>query len=440
MLYYSTNNKHYLYSLKDAVLTGLAPDGGLFMPEFVPKLPSSVLQRLDWLTFQDISFEIANSFLSPDIHSVTLRTMIEDVLNFDAPLVKFTDKKYALELFHGPTLSFKDFGARFMARLISYFAKGSEKDLIVLVATSGDTGSAVAAGFYNVPGIEAIVLYPSEKVSQVQEKQLTTMGGNITALEIKGTFDDCQRLVKQAFIDRELTAKLQLTSANSINIARLLPQIFYYFYAYRQLKDKNLPVVFSIPSGNFGNLAAGLMAKNMGLPVMQFIAATNANDVVPQYLRTGVFKARPSIRTISNAMDVGNPSNFARILDLYDHDLDKMRKDLRGASSSDKETQKAIQRVYEEYNYILDPHSAVAYLGLKKYLAEIDFNVTGVFFATAHPAKFADVVEKIINEKVPIPEKLKQYLNRKKQSLKMPNDFKYLKSFLLEQYTQHYQK
>ena len=328
MIYYSTNNKNQRVSLREAVIQGLAPDNGLYMPESIPVLSASFFESLSQLSFQEIGFRVAKSLIGEDIPTNELKRIVDHTIQFDAPLVEIERDVFSLELFHGPTLAFKDFGARFLSGLLGYFANQQDKEITILVATSGDTGSAVANGFLNVPGTKVIVLYPSGKVSDIQEKQFTTLGGNITALEIDGTFDDCQRLVKQAFMDEELKRKLFLTSANSINIARLIPQSFYYFHAYAQLKDKQSEIVFSVPSGNFGNLTAGLFAKRMGLPIHKFIAATNRNDIVPKYLQTKLFSPRPSVQTISNAMDVGNPSNFARILDLYQSDFDALSKDI----------------------------------------------------------------------------------------------------------------
>jgi threonine synthase len=334
-----------------------------------------------------------------------------------------------LELWHGPTAAFKDVGARFLSRNLSYFLRNEDKEVIVLVATSGDTGSAVASGFLNVDGIKVVILYPQGKVSEIQEKQLTTMGNNINALEVKGTFDDCQKMVKHAFNNDELRQQLNLTSANSINIARFLPQMFYYFWAFEQLNNKQKPLAFSVPSGNFGNLTAGLFAKKMGLPVHQFIASTNANNVVPEFLETGVYRPRPSIATISNAMDIGDPSNFVRISELYNNNIEEMRKDLTGFSFSDDDARNTMKAVYNEFNYLTDPHGALAYKGLKKWMAKNGGQ--GIFLETAHPAKFIDVVENAIENKIAIPEKLNEYLKREKKSILIGNSFEELKTFLL---------
>lgn len=424
MKLYSTNNKNNIVGLKEALLKGLADDGGLFMPMEISELKGELSG-----TFQEIAFAAAKCLLQNEVPDDKLKEIIDDAINFDAPLVKICEGVSALELFHGPTLAFKDFGARFLSRIISFFIKGEGREITVLAATSGDTGSAVAHGFFNVPGIKVVLLYPSGKVSKIQEQQLTTMGGNVTALEVNGTFDDCQRLVKQAFQDKELSEKFGLASANSINIGRLIPQMFYYFYAYSQIKDKSKPVVFSIPCGNFGNLTAGLIAKKMGLPVARFIAATNANNIFGEYMEKGVFKPKSSIETISNAMDVGNPSNFARIMALYENNREELKKDVWTKSFSDEETKAAIKEVYEKYNYLMDPHGAVAYLGLKKYQKE-NPDCEGVFFITAHPAKFADVVESIIGKKIDTPERLQEYMDREKKSYKIGANFEELKESL----------
>lgn len=441
MKYYSVNNKDLKVSFKQAVLQGLADDSGLFMPEKIPVLPSKFFKNISSLSFHDISYEVANQFIQKDIPLRILKQIIDDAFNFDIPLVQLKNREsdsrfknvYVLELFHGPTLAFKDFAARFMARVMSYFIKDLDKELTVLVATSGDTGSAVANGFLKAEGIKVIILYPSGKVSEIQEKQLTTMGNNITALEIKGTFDDCQELVKQAFVDKDLNKHLNLTSANSINIARLIPQSFYYFYAYAQSPNTQSPIIFSVPSGNFGNLTAGLMAKKMGLSVAKFIASSNINDSVQRYLQSGEFKPESSKQTISNAMDVGAPSNFIRMLELYNHDVNAMRKHIYGASFTDKQTKGAIVNVYKQYGYILDPHGAVGYLGLKNYTSKVRETrlPSLVFLETAHPAKFLSVVQSLINKDIHTPEKLKQCFKKKKRSMVLLNKFEDLKSFLL---------
>lgn len=429
MKFYSTKHNSPDVELKEAVMSGLAPDGGLYMPISIPKLGSDFFEQANKMSFSDIAFEVGKHFFAPDVPESVLRSIIGDAFNFEAPLVELNKNIYALELFHGPTLAFKDFGARFMARLLGYFAKESQKKITILVATSGDTGSAVAHGFFNVEGVQVVILYPSKKVSILQEKQLTTMGGNITALEVQGNFDDCQKMAKQAFLDEELKQSMTLVSANSINIARLLPQSFYFIYLCVKLNKLGKPIVVSVPSGNFGNLSAGLIAKKMGAPIYKFVASTNRNDMVPQYLKTGHFESRPSISTISNAMDVGNPSNFARMLELYDNDVEKMRRDIYGVSFSDAQTKEAMAEVFDKYNYIMDPHGAVAYLGLRDYLKSSD-EVSGVFLETAHPAKFSDVVEKAIGVAPAMPDRLKAYLGREKQSTLIDNKFSDLKEFL----------
>ena len=435
MKFYSTKNKRDRVPLHEAVLRGMPSDKGLYMPEIIPKFPEDFFKSLSSLNFQEISFEAAKNFFSDDIPYGVLENIIHEAINFDAPLVNLTDKIKILELFHGPTLAFKDFGARFMSRLMSYLIKDYDKSLNIIVATSGDTGSAVANGFYNVPGINVVILYPSGKISEIQEKQITTLGGNITALEVDGNFDDCQRLAKQTLADEDLSEKILLTSANSINISRLIPQSFYYFYAYAQLKNAyGKKVVISVPSGNFGNLVGGLIAKKMGLPVHKFIVATNVNNVVPEYLGTCVYTPRASVQTISNAMDVGDPSNFARMLDMYDNSCRKMREDLWGNSYDDDQTRAAIKSVYERYGYILDPHGAVGYLGLFNMMNEhLEIDI-GIFLETAHPAKFIGVVEPEINIKVTVPDRLAECFTRRKISESMSNKYKDLKEFLLSKH------
>ena len=431
MKLYSTKNKEKLSTLKNAVLNGLAEDGGLFMPTSFPKLEKDFFNNIEKLSFQEIAFHVAKALLSDDIPEKDLKKIINESINFDAPLVKIEENIYSLELFHGPTLAFKDFGARFMSRLISYFNKKSKKETVILAATSGDTGSAVAHGFYKVPGVKVILLYPSEKVSKIQEQQLTTMGENITALEIKGSFDDCQALVKSAFTDKDLRKKLNLSSANSINIARLIPQSFYYFYAYAQAKKiSKKPIAISIPSGNFGNITAGLIAKKMGLPIKKFIAATNANDSFPVFIKTGHFEAKKSVKTLSNAMDVGNPSNFIRILELYKFDLEKLRQDVSSKSYNDEETLETIREIYQYSDYILDPHGAIGYMGIKDHLEKN--NHFGIFLETADPAKFTDIVNKAIEINPPMPQRLAQCLDKKKESILLSTKFNELKNFLIQ--------
>lgn len=433
MRLYSTNRKAAEVSLKEAIFRGLPEDNGLYMPTVIPRLPDSFFREIDRLSFQEIALNVTQSLIGEDIPEKDLKKIIQDVFTFDAPVQPVLGNIYVLELFHGPSLAFKDFGARFMARIMAYFlSQDNNKEITILVATSGDTGSAVAQGFLNMPGIQVVILYPSGKVSEIQEKQLTTLGNNITALEVKGTFDDCQRMVKEAFLDSDLNQRIHLSSANSINISRLIPQSLYYFYAFAQLKKQgNLPVVFSTPSGNFGNLCGGLIAKKMGLPVEKFIAATNINDIVPEYLRSGLFTPRPSIRTISNAMDVGNPSNFNRIIEFYDKDLGKIKADIVGKSYTDIQTQDTIKEVYEKTGYVLDPHGAVAFLGLKEYLLESGSEAYGVFLATAHPAKFPEIVEEVIKRKIELPENLRKVALMHKRSIVIDPDFQYLKNFLL---------
>ena len=432
MKYYSTKNKSYKVSFRDAVLKGIAPDGGLFMPDNIPQFEDDFFNNISELSFKEIAFLVAKELFSSDIETVELKKIIDSSITFDAPLVRLLDNINVLELFHGPTLAFKDFGARFMANTVAYLNRNSDKEINILVATSGDTGSAVANGFYKVDGINVVLLYPSEKVSKIQEQQLTTLGENITALEILGTFDDCQALVKKAFADNELNSKMTLSSANSINIARLLPQSLYYFNAYARVIDKKQPTVISVPSGNFGNLTGGLIAKRMGLPVQKFIAATNSNDVFTHYIETSFFQPKPSVKTLSNAMDVGNPSNFVRVLDLYNNDYNKIKNEIYSKSFSDEETINAIKEVYTQYNYLIDPHGAVGYLALKYYLAETKSkNINGVIVETAHHSKFADIVENVLNIKVEIPERLSECLKKEKQSVKISKNYNGFKEFLL---------
>ena len=427
MKLYSTNNKENIVDLKTAVLNGLAEDEGLFMPTKIPKMKKEFFENIEKLSFQEIAFEAAKQLLSEDISAKKLKQIIDEAINFDAPLVKLEENIYCLELFHGPTLAFKDFGARFMSRLISYFNK---KETLILVATSGDTGSAVAHGFYNVPGIKVVLLYPSAKVSQIQEQQLTTMGGNIQALEIKGNFDDCQTLVKQAITDSDLNKTLNLSSANSINIARLIPQSFYYLYAYAQIKKINKkPLAICVPSGNFGNLTAGLIAKKMGLPIKKFIAATNANDPFPIFLQTGHFKPKDSVKTLSNAMDVGNPSNFVRILELYKFNLENIRKEIESKSYNDEKTLETMREVYQNSDYILDPHGAIGYMGIKEFVKNHN-KYCGIFLETADPSKFTNIVNKAIEVNPPMPKRLEKCLDKEKESIVLSNQFNDLKTFL----------
>lgn len=433
MKYYSTNRQSSEVSLHDAVVKGLASDKGLYMPKTIKCLPDSFFSEMENLSFQEIASRVADNFFGEDIPSDILRSIVYDTLNFDIPLVPVSDNIYSLELFHGPTLAFKDVGARFMARLLGYFIKKEDQGIVnVLVATSGDTGSAVANGFLGVDGIHVYVLYPKGKVSEIQEKQFTTLGKNITALEVDGAFDDCQSLVKQAFMDEDLNAHMKLTSANSINVARFLPQAFYYFYAYAQLKriDKKKEVVMCVPSGNFGNITAGLFAQQMGLPVKRFIAANNRNDVFYQYLQTGHYVPRNSVATIANAMDVGDPSNFARIQKLFHGSLEEIQKHVSGARYDDMQIAETVQKVYNKTGYLLDPHGACGYRALQD---SLQLDEVGIFLETAHPAKFCTTIEHILGKEIDIPQKLREFMNGKKKSVSMSRDFSDFKQYLLRQ-------
>lgn len=433
MKYYSTNKQAPDATLEEAVVKGLAADKGLFMPREIKPLPSSFYDEIENLSFQEMAYRVADAFFGEDVPADTLKQIVYDTLSFDVPAVKVKENIYSLELFHGPTLAFKDVGGRFMARLLSYFIRKEGKQQVnVLVATSGDTGSAVANGFLGVKGIHVYVLYPKGKVSEIQEKQFTTLGQNITAIEVDGTFDDCQALVKNAFMDKELNAHMQLTSANSINVARFLPQAFYYFYAYAQLKKlgKADNLVVCVPSGNFGNITAGLFGKRMGLPVRRFIAANNRNDIFYQYLQTGEYRPRPSVATIANAMDVGDPSNFARILALYDNSHAAISAEISGATYTDAQIRETVKKTYVETGYLLDPHGACGYRALEEGLKPGE---TGVFLETAHPAKFLQTVEEIIGNKVVIPEKLQAFMKGTKQSVPMTKDFASFKTYLMKQ-------
>lgn len=434
MKYYSTNGQAPEANLEKAVVKGLAEDRGLYMPERIKPLSPEFFNQIENLTFQEIAYQVADAFFGEDVPADTLKEIVYDTLSFDVPAVPVTDRIYSLELFHGPTLAFKDVGARFMARLLGYFnAREAEDRLVnVLVATSGDTGSAVANGFLGVPGIHVYVLYPKGKVSPIQECQFTTLGQNITALEVDGVFDDCQALVKTAFMDAELNAHMKLTSANSINVARFLPQSFYYFYAYAQMKKRGMAdnLVVCVPSGNFGNICSALFGKRMGLPVKRFIAANNANDIFYNYLQTGQYNPRPSVQTIANAMDVGDPSNFARILNLYGSSHEAICNDISGATYTDGQIADTMRDCLNENGYLLDPHGACGYRALQEGLQEGE---TGIFLETAHPAKFKDTVEKITGLPLPVPEKLAAFMKGKKQSVSLPADFAQFKQFLLEQ-------
>ena len=433
MKYYSTNGKALDATLEEAVVRGLASDKGLYMPRQIKPLPQSFYDEIETLSFPEIAYKVADAFFGEDVPAETLKQIVYDTLNFDVPAVKVKDNIYSLELFHGPTLAFKDVGGRFMARLLGYFIrKEGKKQVNVLVATSGDTGSAVANGFLGVEGIHVYVLYPKGKVSEIQEKQFTTLGRNITAGEGDGTFDDCQALVKSAFMDQELNERMQLTSANSINVARFLPQAFYYFYAYAQMKKlgREKELVVCVPSGNFGNITAGLFAKRMGLPVKRFIAANNRNDIFYQYLKTGQYAPKPSVQTIANAMDVGDPSNFARILDLYEGSHDAIASEISGETYTDDQIRETVQLTYDETGYLLDPHGACGYRALSENLQPGE---VGVFLETAHPAKFLHTVEDIIGTDINIPEKLKAFMNGTKQSVPMSKNFMTFKEWLLKQ-------
>jgi threonine synthase len=431
MRYYSTNHQVQPVSLKEAVVRGLAADNGLFMPERIIKFEPEFFKWIDLLSFREIAYEVALKFFGEDIDAVHLKDIVFESLDFDCPVVQVSHNIWSLELFHGPTLAFKDVGARFMARMLRYFLGRNEKLVNVLVATSGDTGSAVANGFLGVEGIHVFVLYPKGKVSEIQEKQFTTLNQNITAFEVDGTFDDCQRLVKMAFLDADLNREIQLTSANSINVARFMPQAFYYFNAYARLKKvlNRKELVIAVPSGNFGNLTAGLFAREMGLPVNRFIAANNVNDVVFQYLKTGFYQPRSSVETIANAMDVGAPSNFVRILDLYGNSWEKIKNVITGYRYSDEEIRKTIRQVYLHTGYLCDPHGACGYEALNENLS---MNQVGVFLETAHPAKFTGVMEEIIwPGKIPLPEKLAAFMKGEKESIPLGNQFMEFKEWLL---------
>ena len=427
MKFYSTNNKELRVSFREALMSGLPSDNGLFMLENIPD-HSRLIKGINQLSFQDISFVIAKSILLEDFKNSEIEDIISNSISFDSPIVNITNNINILELFHGPTLAFKDFGARFMARTMEKVVINNDKEINILVATSGDTGSAVANGFYDVEGINVIILYPSNKVSYIQEKQLTTLDKNIYALEVNGTFDDCQKLVKQAFLDDNLKFHLDLSSANSINIARLIPQSFYYFNAYANLNsDKEIAV--SVPSGNFGNITAGILAKHMGLPIKKFIASTNANKTILEYLKTSKYIPTKSIETISNAMDVGDPSNIKRIMDIY-HNLESLKKHLIAFSFNDEETKACVYNTWSRFNYLLDPHSAVGLLGLNHFL-ELNPKYNGIFLGTAHPAKFSDIIEPIINQKIDIPENLSNVINKEKKATLLNNDYNDFSDYLL---------
>ena len=427
MNYYSLHHKSPNTTFKNAVVQGLAKDRGIYFPETITPLSEDFIQNIANFTNQEIAYEVIKQFIGDEIPTEQLKHIIKETVSFDFPLVNIDHNTASLELFHGPTMAFKDVGATFMARCLEYFNRESKEEVTVLVATSGDTGGAVANGFLGAKGVKVVILYPSGKVSDVQEKQLTTLGQNITALEVDGVFDDCQEMVKEAFLDVDI--KRKLTSANSINVARWLPQMFYFFIAYKELQKKNKDLVFSVPSGNFGNICAGIMAQKLGLPIKHFIASTNINDTVPNYLMNGVFEPKASKATISNAMDVGNPSNFIRIRELFNNDLEKLRTTFSSYSFSDDETRESMKNIYSSSGYVADPHGAIGYLGLKKY--RLSTNEFGVFLETAHPVKFLDVVKETLSIQVKVPEQIQKVINNKKISIKISN-YDNLKRFLMK--------
>lgn len=432
MRYYSTNDKTHCVSLKEAVISGFAPDNGLYMPEQIPTIPKAFFKNMANMTLQEISYVVANTLLGQDIDSDFLKDTVYKTVNFDIPLEYINNNKYSLELYHGPTLSFKDVGARFMARLTGHFNRSKSNDIVnVLVATSGDTGSAVANGFLDVPGVRVFVLYPHGKISKLQQAQFNTLGNNITAIEVNGSYEDCRSMVKNAFIDEELNEAIKLTSANSINVARCLPQIFYYFYAVAQLSKREQPldnIIFATPSGNLGNVCSAIIAKRMGLPIKRIIAAHNSNDVFCQYLKTGVFTPKKAVKTIAGSIDVGNPTNFPRIKDLYNNNVEAVRKDISAYSYTDEQIAETLQETYHNEGYLLDPHGAVAYRAL---LEDMQPNEIGVFIETEHPAKSKVIVERIIGTEIEIPEKLKTFMNSDKKVVKMSSSYTKFKQFLL---------
>jgi threonine synthase len=436
MNYYSLNTPSDRVTFKEATILGQAPDKGLYFPEQIPTLPKEIIEHPDRFSREEIAYRVIRPYVGTSLSEQDLRRIVAETIQFDFPLVKISDTISSLELFHGPTLAFKDVGARFMSRCLGHFVRDAAQPVTVLVATSGDTGGAVASGFYGVEGVQVVILYPSGKVSSVQELQLTTLGKNISALEVSGSFDDCQRMVKEAFADTSLNKERFLTSANSINVARWLPQQFYYFFAWQQWADREHPPVISVPSGNFGNICAGLIAHRSGLPVQHFIAACNANDVVPDYLLTGEYKAKTAVATLSNAMDVGNPSNFVRILEIFNKELPPLKKILSSESISDEETKDTIRELYTRFHYLPDPHGAVGYRALQNYLAAHPASSSspapaGIFLETAHPVKFYDTVEPVIGEKIPLPPSVAALLNKQKLSKKIKADYAELKDFLL---------
>ena len=429
MNYFSLNNNAPIATFETAVRKGLAPDKGLYFPEHIEPLEASFLDSIENYSDAEIAFQSIKQFICPEIPEYDLKQIISETLSFDFPVVEIEEGISTLELFHGPTMAFKDVGARFMARCLGYFNKDNNEEVTVLVATSGDTGGAVASGFLGVKGVRVVILYPSGKVSHVQEKQLTTLGQNITALEVDGTFDDCQDIVKRAFLDDDLTEKMALTSANSINIARWMPQMFYFLFAYKQLKSKNKPIVFSVPSGNFGNICAGMLAQKLGFPFAHFIASNNANNVVERYFKTNTYSPLPSIQTISNAMDVGNPSNFVRIQKLHDNNFEALKNNLTTYSFSDEQTKEALSAIYKGSGYIADPHGAVGYLGCKSYREKNPAAQT-IFLETAHPTKFLDVVEAVIPEKIALPPQIQAVIEKEKSAIYV-EDYSQFKTFLL---------
>ncbi len=431
MQYFSTNQQSPSVDFKQATLNGQAPDKGLYFPERIPFVPKHIIDNIGLYTNGKIALEVIRPYVGNTIPEEELKRIVDETVNFDIPLVQITTNIFSLELYHGPTLAFKDIGARFMSRCLGYFVQGLGKKVTVLVATSGDTGGAVANGFFGVEGVDVVILYPSGKVSQVQEKQLTTLGKNIYALEVDGTFDDCQQMVKQVFADSEINEKLFLTSANSINVARWLPQQFYYFFAFKQWQQKDNPPVIAVPSGNFGNICAGILAHVSGLPVKHFIAACNANDVVPAFMDTQKYEPKKAVSTISNAMDVGNPSNFIRILQIFNHRFIALKEVVSSCSISDAETRETLKTVYNQQGYLLDPHGAVGYSALQQYLQQYP-NEKGIVLETAHPVKFYDVVEPVIGKAVAIPPTVQQQLLLQKKSTKIKADVNLLKAFLME--------
>ena len=427
MKYYSLHHKSPISTFKNAVVQGLAKDRGIYFPDNITKLSKDFIENISEYSNHEIAYEVIKQFVGDEIPTEKLKDIVAKTVSFDFPLVKVDDNIASLELFHGPTMAFKDVGAKFMAQCLEYFNKDSDDEVTVLVATSGDTGGAVANGFLGAKGVNVVILYPSGKVSDIQEKQLTTLGQNITALEVDGVFDDCQEMVKTAFLDEEITKTL--TSANSINVARWLPQMFYFFFAYKELHKKHKDLIFSVPSGNFGNICAGIMAQKLGLPIKHFVASTNVNDTVPNYLVDGIYKPKPSKATISNAMDVGNPSNFIRIQELFNNDLEALKSAFSSYSFSDDETRETMKKIYNNSGYVADPHGAVGYLGLKKHV--LKENEFGVFLETAHPVKFLDVVEETLPVKVEIPKQIQKVINNTKVAIKA-SSYKDLKAYLMK--------